>query len=53
MKKKTNSAAIKNCGDPWINRLTLIIKVINQMDDDERNATLDFIVSKFDFIPSN
>lgn len=36
-------------GDPWINRLALMLAIIKNMDDREREATLAFITSKYTF----
>ena len=45
MAKNTQTA--KDYGDPWINRLALMMAVIQKMDQRERDATLDFIFSKY------
>lgn len=44
---KYQNIKIKDYGDDWINRLAVILKTIEKMDRDERNATLEFVFNKF------
>ena len=38
---------VKDYGDDWVNRLALVLKAFEQMEPREREASLEFVVSKY------
>ena len=46
-KPETIYLPMKDYGDPWINRLAAIVALFEKMENDEKSATLDFIVGKY------
>lgn len=46
-KKRVVVTKSKDYGDEWINRLALILKTIEQMGPQERDASLEFIAQKY------
>lgn len=44
---KRQTVKIKDYGDDWLNRLALVLTTIEKMGPTEREASLEFIVSKY------
>lgn len=38
---------VRDYGDDWLNRLAVILKLTEKMDERELEATLDFVVGKY------
>jgi hypothetical protein len=44
---KLQKIKVKDYGDDWLNRLAVILVTLAKMEPRERDATLEFIVSKY------
>ena len=44
---KWQTIKVRDYGDDWLNRLATILKMTEKMDDREREATLTFVVGKY------
>lgn len=44
---KWQTIKCRDYGDDWLNRLAVILKMTEKMDEHEREATLDFVVGKY------
>lgn len=43
----TETVKVKVPADQWIGRLSIVLKAIDEMEDDERRAALAFLRSKY------
>jgi hypothetical protein len=46
-KRGTQVLKFKDYGDDWINRLAVVVITLKRMEPNEREAALEFIVSKY------
>ena len=46
-KKRMHVVKVKDYGDDWINRLAVVMTTLAKMEPREREASLEFIVSKY------
>lgn len=44
---KYQTIKVRDYGDDWLNRLAVILQMTEKMDDREREATLSFVVGKY------
>lgn len=47
MAKKLQKLKIMDYGDDWLNRLAVILVTLSKMDRRERDATLAFVINKY------
>lgn len=46
-KKRMQTIKVTDYGDDWINRLAVVMMTFSRMGDDEREATLRYLLSKY------
>jgi hypothetical protein len=44
---KYQTIKVRDYGDDWLNRLAVILKMTEKMDERERDATLSFVNGKY------
>lgn len=46
-KPKQRVITVRDYGDDWLNRLAVVVSTIEEMEPKEREASLEFIASKY------